>query len=141
MGRDGHSTCKCPYCTLTITEWKNTTNVTPSQLMTLSLILESLCSKEYGVKMKPLYNIEPLSYISPILHIQMGLVNLALKQLSKFIDLYVENVSEEERAIRVRVTNSESVLNSLLNRSKNNDTEKKDLTLERRELAQLIKST
>lgn len=22
MGRDGHSTCKCPYCTLTITEWK-----------------------------------------------------------------------------------------------------------------------
>ena len=141
MGRDGHSTCKCPYCTLTITEWKNTTNVTPSQPMTLSLILESLRSKQYGVKMEPFYNIEPLSYISPILHIQMGLVNLALEQLSKFIDASVENVSEEERTIRVSVMNSESNLNTVLSTLKNDDAKKKDLALESRELARLIKST
>ena len=91
--------------------------------------------------MEPFYNIEPLSYISPILHIQMGLVNLALEQLSKFIDASVENVSEEERAIRVSVTNSESNLNTVLSTLKNDDAKKKDLALESRELVRLIKST
>ena len=55
----------------------------------------------------------------------MGLVNLALKQLSKFIDSKVENMSEEEKTIRVSVTNSESSLNSVSNRLKNDDAKRR----------------
>ena len=71
----------------------------------------------------------------------MGLVNLVLVQLSKFIDSYVQNVSEDEIAIQVRVKSHETSLNSLLNSIKKDDEQKKDLTFERREIAELIKST
>ena len=85
------------------------------------------------------YAIKSSSYITPIPHIQMGLDNLALVQLSKFIDSYVENVSEDEIVIQVRVKNNETNLNSSLNSIKKDD-EQKNLTLERREITELIKS-
>ena len=71
------------------------------------------------------YAIKSSSYITPIPHIQMGLDNLALVQLSKFIDSYVENVSEDEIVIQVRVKNNETNLNSLLNSIKKDDEQKK----------------
>ena len=55
--------------------------------------------------------------------------------------MYDENVSEEEKTIQVSVINSESSLNSFLNRLKKVNAKNKDLALERRELAKLIKST
>lgn len=84
---------------------------------------------------------EPRIFVSPILHIQMGLINLAIEELSQFIDTYVECVTENEKEIQVRAKNTEATLNELKDSNQNSDQQKKDLTSERREITQLVKST
>ena len=69
----------------------------------------------------------------------MGLINLAIKKISQFIDTYVECVTENEKEIRIRAKNTEATLNELKDINQNSDQQKKDLTSKLREITQLVK--
>jgi len=81
LGRLGHDTCKCPYYTLTATHWK--LNPSPvGEVITLDTLKSALITKTYGVKTTPQWqHVKPAHYIAPLLHMEMGLINLVLKSL------------------------------------------------------------
>ena len=111
-GRDGHSSCRCPYCDLTPTSWSDPNDTAPTP-MTLNLLRDY--SQMYannskkpksqkldtkGVVMPPQLNIEPCDYIVPILHLMIGLVNKAWISLIHFFDEFVENISDYEATLK-----------------------------------------
>ena len=143
LGRDGHSTCKCPYCTLTNSEWKSV-NVSDGEKITLQLLQESLITKVHGVKAIPQWSmIEPEMYICPMLHIQMGLVNDSVRSLTKWINLNIERVSAEEELQRekVRQCNNEVIefKNSQIEFEQTCLMAKQEASLEKAELITLIR--
>ena len=48
--------------------------------------------------------IEPEHYITPVLHVEMGLVNKSLQYLITWIDVNIESVSNEEQILRKNMT-------------------------------------
>ena len=50
--------------------------------------------------MPPLLDIDPKYYVTPILHLLIGLVNKAWQSMIHFFDEFVENVSNEEAKIK-----------------------------------------
>ena len=96
LGRENSSTCYCPYCSLTAAQWKKRPKL-DSHEMTNELItqISHLDLKTNGVKCAPIWTEIPVKhYAVPLLHMEMGMVNLSLNQLVEFIDEKVEKVSD-----------------------------------------------
>ena len=109
QGRDGMSTSKCLHCTATSSNWKpgdvrcEWTNITLDMLNT--------CSKVIGCKTKPLINLPPERYITPLLHLLLGLINDIWKKgiLPTAIDL--DGGSTEE--VELRTTKMDDVCENI----------------------------
>ena len=102
LGREDSSTCNCPYCSLKAKQWK-TIPLPPSQKITIELLIQTSQqeSNTLAVKQCPQWTaIEVHHYIVPILHLQMGIVNLALNKLISFIDEKIEKVCDKENLVR-----------------------------------------
>ena len=70
-------------------------------IMTLDRSQGTVIPQLYGVKMMYLWNIvEASHYISLILHMEMGLVNLGLNTMINFIYTNIENISKHEQQER-----------------------------------------
>ena len=50
--------------------------------------------------MKPLLEFEPEDYITPLLHLLIGIVNKGWSSLCHFLDEFVENVSDVETSLK-----------------------------------------
>lgn len=87
-GRDGRSHCRCTYCHLTQKEWSeptispiNCSILTLNQLKQYSNLHQQSISKPSfkpatkGVIMPPLLDFEPSDYMTPLLHLLIGIVN------------------------------------------------------------------
>lgn len=113
-GRDGRSHCRCTYCDLTPKEWSDSTcNATKSNMLDLRRLYSYAdlynssstrssrrSTDTKGVIMEPLLQFEPFDYISPILHLMIGIVNKIWISLIDFLDEFVEHVSLEESEMK-----------------------------------------
>ena len=119
QGRDGTSSCRCPYCPLTIREWKMGLK---AGKLTKEMLLKG--EKKYfkylkdfeeakkkgkrlpvrpnthGVSGKVQCDADPLRYIIPLLHLLIGLLNKALQEFRDWLDVHVELIEEEEMNLR-----------------------------------------
>ena len=117
-GRDGHSHCRCPYCDLSMAEWKDHSNIaTP---MTLELLTQSATAHHNSPKfdtkvivMPPLLNIELSMYIVPLLHLMIGLVNKVWSSLCLFLDEYIENIRKVEATCKQEVIQCTAILEKI----------------------------
>ena len=120
QGRDGTSSCRCPYCDLKIGDWKKSRD--KGNLLTIDKLRE--CEKTYfewvkdcekakaegkkppkkpdtlGVSGKIHCSADPQRYILPILHLLIGLLNKSLQELRDWLDVKVELIGEEEMKMR-----------------------------------------
>jgi hypothetical protein len=120
QGRDGTSSCRCPYCDLKIGDWKKSRD--KGNLLTIAKLRE--CEKTYfewvkdcekakaegkkppkkpdtlGVSGKIHCSADPQRYILPILHLLIGLLNKSLTELREWLDVQVELIGEEEMKMR-----------------------------------------
>ena len=127
-GRDGRSHCRCTYCPLSSSEWKDdyckpatTTNLTLATIHSYANKYHSDKSKQKkkisdtkGVIMKPLLEIEPRDYIVPLLHLMIGIVNKAWDSFIYFLDEFVENVGEREASLKDRLCDIENEMNNIV---------------------------
>ena len=100
-GRDGHNHCRCNYCDSSYHSWNDVTSPTPTK-MTLPLLYyyadmytKSKVPKKIntkGVVMKPLLDVDPQSYVVPLLHLSIGIVNKLWSSLLLFLDEFVEKL-------------------------------------------------
>ena len=115
-GRDGRSHCRCTYCPLSATEWKDSSTAVPNNLTLATInnyanIYNQHKAKKTklkppdtkGIIMNPLLNIEPTDYIVPLLHLLIGIVNKAWISFLFFLDEFVENVGEIESNLKDRL--------------------------------------
>ena len=120
QGRDGSSSCKCPYCDLKIGDWKKSRR--KGNLLTIETLRE--CEKTHfawvkdcekaealgkrkpkkpdtlGVCGKLHCSADPQRYILPILHLLTGLFNKSFQELRDWLDVQVELIGEEEMKMR-----------------------------------------
>ena len=140
LGRHGHDTCKCTYFTLTTTQWKM--EDTPlGDIMTLDRIRGAVIPQFYGVKILPQWNVvEPSQYMSPILHMEMDLVNLARNTMIDYIDTNVDNISEHKQQEREKMIQLQEQLKLAPKEELTIDTRKRDANDERSKLIALIEN-
>ena len=111
----------CNWCDLRRAEWiKN--NHTAGEWWTLEKmkqvrddiadgVLTNTSNNKKGCVDEPLINcIEPISYIPPILHIMIGMLNKALDECFKWVDCMVEEILVKERSLRNEFTNANNRL-------------------------------
>ena len=109
-GRDGASGAYCPYCDLSWTEMNQNDEEEIREGCPLTIArLNDLAGKSgverKGVKMAPLCpSIEPSRCAIPLLHCMMGMVNKCWDMLLDFLDEDVAIVSEEEQALRQKIS-------------------------------------
>ena len=127
-GRDGRSNCRCTYCYLTPSEWSQQSSSTIDKSATLtlsnlqhyaSLHQESIDNPNFkpdtkGVIMVPLLDFEPCDYITPLLHLLIGIVNKGWCSLGHFLDEFVENVSDTEAEIKDNILKLKEELHHLI---------------------------
>ena len=102
QGRDGMSSSKCLHCTATASNWKPGDVRCESSKISLEML--NSIKKDIGCKTKPLINLPPDRYITPLLHLLLGLINDIWKKgiLPTAIDL--DGGSKEEVELRTTKT-------------------------------------
>ena len=63
--------------------------------------------------MSPLLDFEPFDYITPLLHLLIGIVNKGWTSMGHFLDEFVENVSDYEAEIKDTILILEEELKEL----------------------------
>ena len=108
-GRDGRSHCRCTYCDSSPSCWSDTTTshriLTHECLYKLGkLYVDSSHLKNKpdtkGIIMPPLLTNQPIDYVVPLLHLEIGLVNKGWTSFCHFLDEFVENVSIHEAKLK-----------------------------------------
>ena len=64
--------------------------------------------------MVPLLDFEPCDYITPLLHLLIGIVNKGWCSLGHFLDEFVENVSDTEAEIKDNILKLKEELHHLI---------------------------
>jgi hypothetical protein len=120
QGRDGTSSCRCPYCTLTINQWKKGGD--KGTKLTLEILrdcqrknlkytkdLEEARAKGLKLPKKPetfgvsgpiQWEAEPWDFTLPVLHLLIGLLNKTLQTMMEWLDTHVELIGQEEMQLR-----------------------------------------
>jgi len=114
LGRDNMSGCWCMWCLKAPNEWKKQDDEIPpsyaeewtitklkSHKLKVAQGMLKTPTEIRGVVDFPLWDfIEVINYVYPVLHGEIGLINLALDSFYDILDDNVEVMSEEEKIIR-----------------------------------------
>eukprot|EP00590_Aulacoseira_subarctica_P009734 CAMPEP_0172436286 /NCGR_PEP_ID=MMETSP1064-20121228/71645_1 /TAXON_ID=202472 /ORGANISM="Aulacoseira subarctica , Strain CCAP 1002/5" /LENGTH=474 /DNA_ID=CAMNT_0013184685 /DNA_START=314 /DNA_END=1738 /DNA_ORIENTATION=- len=158
MGKENSSGHHCPQCKLNCKTWSDADHEKGAQWTNAGLCeaarefaqqeqVDPTVKKKAvkGVVEPPHYpGIEPVNFVVPILHMQMGKVNKIIGGCSNFIEEEVENIPSEEIIGRREVSSENAVLESLhLEREKvlfEKYVVKRELRIELREAKKKLKS-
>ena len=108
-GRDGRSHCRCTYCDSSPNCWtdgnRSHSVLTHECLSRFGKLYEDSSHLKNkpdtkGIVMPPLLSIEPIDYVIPLLHLEIGLVNKGWTTFGHFLDEFVENVSVNEARLK-----------------------------------------
>ena len=114
QGRDGMSSSRCLHCTATSSDWKPGDDECEVSKITLDML--NACDKSLGCKTKPLINLPPDRFITPLLHLLLGLINDVWKK--GILPTAINLGGGDKEEVELRTTRTDNLHASISNQRK-----------------------